>query len=252
VPSDEVPGLYHDFVRRGEAYRLVPVFHHNLLDVITMGEILRSLCRGGGRSKSAETVAQALIYKLANRHPEFSFVLVGPEGNLGSGAKDFKRLQKMPNVYLLGSKQVEVLPGYIQHFDVCMLCYLVNDYTKYIFPLKINEYLATGKPVVGVPIRSLQMFKNVIRLANTVEEWSSAIKYSLAPVENTSHKMSERKKTAMKYDWDNQVLSIARSICEIMGSLDPSKFETTFNNKVIPESVFGQPCFSPNRSISLK
>jgi uncharacterized protein YprB with RNaseH-like and TPR domain len=44
VPSEEVPGLYHDFVRRGDAYRLVPVFHHNLLDVITMAEILRALC----------------------------------------------------------------------------------------------------------------------------------------------------------------------------------------------------------------
>jgi uncharacterized protein len=45
VPSDEVPGLYHDFVRRGDPYRLIPVFHHNLLDVITMHEILRALCR---------------------------------------------------------------------------------------------------------------------------------------------------------------------------------------------------------------
>jgi uncharacterized protein YprB with RNaseH-like and TPR domain len=44
VPSDEVPALYHDFVRNGDPYRLVPVFHHNLLDVITMAEILRALC----------------------------------------------------------------------------------------------------------------------------------------------------------------------------------------------------------------
>jgi len=44
VPSEEVPGLYHDFVRNGDPWRLVPVFHHNLLDVITMGEILHALC----------------------------------------------------------------------------------------------------------------------------------------------------------------------------------------------------------------
>jgi uncharacterized protein YprB with RNaseH-like and TPR domain len=43
VPSDEVPGLYHDFVKHGGAHRLVPVFHHNLLDVITMDELLREL-----------------------------------------------------------------------------------------------------------------------------------------------------------------------------------------------------------------
>ena len=44
VPGEVVPGLYHDFVRRGDPWRLVPVFHHNLLDVITMAEIMRALC----------------------------------------------------------------------------------------------------------------------------------------------------------------------------------------------------------------
>lgn len=44
VPGDEVPGLYHDYVRSGDPYRLVPVFHHNLLDVVAMAEILRALC----------------------------------------------------------------------------------------------------------------------------------------------------------------------------------------------------------------
>ncbi len=43
VPSDEIPGLYHEYVKRGNPYRLIPVFHHNLLDVITMAEILRAL-----------------------------------------------------------------------------------------------------------------------------------------------------------------------------------------------------------------
>jgi uncharacterized protein YprB with RNaseH-like and TPR domain len=53
VPSDEVPGLYHDFVRRGDPYRLIPVFHHNLLDVITMHEILKALCGPAGRDLPA-------------------------------------------------------------------------------------------------------------------------------------------------------------------------------------------------------
>jgi len=47
VPGEEVPGLYHDYVKSGDPYRLIPVFHHNLLDVITMGEVLRALCEAG-------------------------------------------------------------------------------------------------------------------------------------------------------------------------------------------------------------
>jgi uncharacterized protein YprB with RNaseH-like and TPR domain len=35
----EIPGLYHDYVKRGEAHRLLPVFHHNLLDVVAMVEL---------------------------------------------------------------------------------------------------------------------------------------------------------------------------------------------------------------------
>jgi uncharacterized protein YprB with RNaseH-like and TPR domain len=53
VPGEEVPGLYHDFVRRGDPYRLIPVFHHNLLDVITMAEILRALGAPGTRGARA-------------------------------------------------------------------------------------------------------------------------------------------------------------------------------------------------------
>ncbi|HVP15134.1 MAG TPA: ribonuclease H-like domain-containing protein [Terriglobales bacterium] len=58
VPGDEIPGLYHDFVKRGDPYRLVPVFHHNLLDVVTMAEILRALCRHQP-SRDPETAAPA-------------------------------------------------------------------------------------------------------------------------------------------------------------------------------------------------
>jgi uncharacterized protein YprB with RNaseH-like and TPR domain len=43
VSGAEVPDLYHDFVKYGAQHRLIPVFHHNLLDVITMDEILRAL-----------------------------------------------------------------------------------------------------------------------------------------------------------------------------------------------------------------
>ena len=44
IPGEEVPGLYHDYVRNGDPYRMIPVFHHNLLDVITMAEVLGALC----------------------------------------------------------------------------------------------------------------------------------------------------------------------------------------------------------------
>jgi len=43
VPSCEIPQLYHDYVRTGDPYLLVRVFHHNMLDLITMSELLVEL-----------------------------------------------------------------------------------------------------------------------------------------------------------------------------------------------------------------
>jgi len=43
VSGAEISGLYHDFVRRGEPHRLLPVFHHNLLDVVAMAELIPPL-----------------------------------------------------------------------------------------------------------------------------------------------------------------------------------------------------------------
>jgi uncharacterized protein YprB with RNaseH-like and TPR domain len=43
VSGDQIPGLYHDYVKRGEPHRLLPVFHHNLLDVVAMIELIPPL-----------------------------------------------------------------------------------------------------------------------------------------------------------------------------------------------------------------
>jgi hypothetical protein len=40
VDGAAIPGLYHDYVKRGQPHRLLPVFHHNLLDLVAMAELL--------------------------------------------------------------------------------------------------------------------------------------------------------------------------------------------------------------------
>lgn len=36
----EIPGLYHDYVQNGQPQRLIPIFHHNMLDVVAMVELI--------------------------------------------------------------------------------------------------------------------------------------------------------------------------------------------------------------------
>jgi len=47
-------------------------------------------------------------------------------------------------------------------------------------PLKLREYLATGKPVVGVPIPETSRFGHCLRLADSPEEFLTAIENALA------------------------------------------------------------------------
>lgn len=43
TPGHLIPELYHNFVRTGNALPLEGIFHHNALDLITMGELLKHL-----------------------------------------------------------------------------------------------------------------------------------------------------------------------------------------------------------------
>ena len=144
-------------------------------------------------------------------------ILVGLQGDLREQAEWFKRFSRLPNTYLLGGKPVGMLPAYTQHLDVCMLCYNVNDYTKFIYPLKRHEYLATGRPVVGSPIRSLQEFAHVIRIARTVDDWSQALTDSLSPALSSARHVEARQSVARVHDWSRLAWMIAYTLCRRLG-----------------------------------
>ena len=159
-----------------------------------------------------------LLLHLAERHRQWSFVFVGPQGFLQGDDLDLiDRLKALPHVHFLGKKPVEMLPAYAQGVTVSIMPYKVNDYTKYIFPMKLHEYLATGLPVVGSPIRSLQQFREVVTLATTGDEWSQALTGALQPTAMASDVIAHRRQVAHDYDWMVLVSRIAQRICTHFG-----------------------------------
>ncbi len=163
-----------------------------------------------------------LLITLARLHKEWSFVLIGPKGSLHRSADLFQRLLDLPNVYWLGGKPLGALPAYTQQLDVCLLIYKVNDYTKFVYPLKLHAYLASGRPVVGSPIRTLLDFSQYIRLAQTPEDWSKAITDMVSADAVSREQVETRRLIACQHDWSVVVETIARRICEKLG---PSYFE---------------------------
>jgi phosphatidylinositol alpha-1,6-mannosyltransferase len=164
----------------------------------------------------------SLVRRLVERCSTWSFVLVGPLGNLSGVEAEFEALSRAPNVHVLGYRDAGDLPAYQQHLDVCIMPYRLNYYTDCIYPLKLHEYLASGKPIVASPIRTLRDFSNVVSLASEVEEWVAAIKSSLTEEAHSDERVSFRRAIAAQHDWSILAAKTAGIMASALGG-DVSK-----------------------------
>jgi glycosyltransferase involved in cell wall biosynthesis len=95
---------------------------------------------------------------------------------------------------------LEELPAYIKAFDVCTIPYLVNGFTRSITPLKLMEYLSTGKPVVTTALPAALMYPEVIHIAATHDEFEAHVVDALAdPLKG----IKERLAVAQENNWDH-------------------------------------------------
>src|SRR5229473_4385417 len=158
-----------------------------------------------------------LLRDLTARHPNWFFVFVGSTNAHSEILGHVEELSRRKNVRFLGSKTALQLAAYPQHFDVCIMPYRNDDYTKYIYPLKLHEYLASGRPVVGTPIPSLVAFRDSVRLPENAEQWTVAIAQSLEPMANTMESRAARQALAKSHDWNILVRRIAQTMANRLG-----------------------------------
>ena len=159
----------------------------------------------------------SLLLDLARRNHDLSFVLVGPQSFHEEVNSFSNELSRLTNMYLLGPKPLEALPAYQQHMDVSLLCYKVNSYTHCVYPLKLHQYFASGTPIIGSRIRSLEDFVSVIQIADTADEWNLCIKNVLSPGYVSEEKAEKRRGIAQQHDWKRLVEKIAYTLCLRLG-----------------------------------
>ncbi|GAA4319336.1 hypothetical protein GCM10023149_17990 [Mucilaginibacter gynuensis] len=152
-----------------------------------------------------------LLEYIAKQKPDWSIVLVGPEDN------EFKasQLHGIPNIHFLGSKPAELLPAYINSFDVCLNPQMVNQVTIGNYPRKIDEYLAMGKPTVATRTEAMSVFEEHTYLCNTKEEYVAAIQKALD--ENSPELQHQRIDFASSHTWENNVKEIYKAINAVVG-----------------------------------
>jgi glycosyltransferase involved in cell wall biosynthesis len=159
----------------------------------------------------------ALLRSLAQRRRDWSFVLIGPLRHFPGDEAEIEELTAKPNIHLLGYRDVAALPAYQGLLDVCIMPYRVNAYTDCIYPLKLHEYLASGKPIVATPIRTLKDFSTLVSLASGVDAWVASLESCLTPEAHTREQVSARQAIAKQHDWWILAERIAAIIAEDLG-----------------------------------
>lgn len=155
-----------------------------------------------------ERVDYAMVGEMARMRPDWSFAMVGPVVKV-----DPNLLPHSPNLFWLGGRDYQVLPNYCKAFDINMMCFAINAATEYINPTKALEYLATGKPVIGTPVKDVvRQYSDLVDVVKTAEEFVAAAERNLKnpPLERIQRGIEK----ATNSSWEVTVATMQRLIKE--------------------------------------
>jgi glycosyltransferase involved in cell wall biosynthesis len=153
-----------------------------------------------------------LLAYLAESRPQWTFLFVGLI------AADVSRLRAYPNVVFAGPRPYETLPRWAAAFDVAIYAHRVNRQTRHSNPLKLREYLATGKPVVSVVTPETATFAEVVYLADNPAAYLAAIERALR--EETAELRSKRMAAVAGVSWDARFQETVAVVDETLARAD--------------------------------
>jgi hypothetical protein len=136
----------------------------------------------------------ALVEYLARQRPNWSFLFVGRI------AVDATALKALPNVCVAGAVPYETVPDWARAFDVCIMPYRQDAFSKSANPLKMREYLATGRAVVSAPLPEVARFGGGVLVARNYEEFLAQLDTALAS--DTPAKRRERMESVASMTWE--------------------------------------------------
>jgi len=155
-----------------------------------------------------------ILSKIASEE-DLHLILIGP---VSTKNKYLEKLASKNNVTLTGAKPMTDLPEYLKGTHCAIIPFLCNELTAGIYPLKINEYLAAGVPVVSTTFSTdILNFKQVIYLADNTEAFVDSIKR--ATKENNDLLVRERQQFSMDNTWKNR----AGKIMDLISKFESNK-----------------------------
>ncbi|MFL5241784.1 MAG: FAD-dependent oxidoreductase [Gemmataceae bacterium] len=156
-----------------------------------------------------ERLDLGLLDALAETHPDWQIVLVGPVVKIDPAV-----LPRRPNLHYLGQRDYAQLPAYLSGWDVCLLPFARNDATRFISPTKTLEYMAAEKPIVSTPITDVaEPYGDIVHLGDTPSAFVAACERACdASVSDWEKRVAKMRQVLEKTSWDMTARAIAELI----------------------------------------
>ena len=142
-----------------------------------------------------------LLAAVAAKLPGWRFVLAG-----WSEPDVARRLSPLPNVTLTGLLAPAEIPALVASASVCLVPFRRTAFNDTLFPLKVVEYLAAGRPVVGTPIDAIRRFGEVAEAAESAEEFAAAIERAAAG--DSDEARTRRIERALPHSWEARLAQL--------------------------------------------
>lgn len=126
------------------------------------------------------------------------------------------RLQTYENVMFFDSVQPNDVPQLLAQYDVGIIPYLMNEVNKNIYPLKINEFLAVGVPVVMNAFATLPEFEGIVSVAQNKDEFVEKLMWEMG--NDSAAKIEARIDFAANNSWDARTQAFGNVIEKIVKS----------------------------------
>lgn len=146
-----------------------------------------------------ERLDTGLIAAMADAHPEWQIVLVGPVVKI-----DPAELPQRQNIHYLGQQPYQVLPQFLAGWDVCLLPFALNDSTRFISPTKVLEYMAASLPIVSTAITDVeQPYGDIVAIGHDHAEFIACCERALAQTpEQTAAMATRMREIIAATSWD--------------------------------------------------
>ena len=118
----------------------------------------------------------------------------------------------------------ENIPALIAGFDVCINPFVIDKLSDTVSPIKLYEYLASGKPVVSVDMPAAREFANLISIVHTPDEFVAALEDQIIANEKeiVLYDKQARQKAVTEYSWDARFQQVE----DVVGKSMVSQSET--------------------------